>query len=281
MSFNDELIQSIETKGSCVCVGLDSRYDLLPDFIKSGVSVTEAIFSFNKEVISSTHKFAAAYKSNVSFYAAFGQEGLEALNLTNAFLKENFPQIPRLADCKRSEMGESVKMVKMEIFDWLNFNCVMVTPWFGFDTVRDYLDDESQGVCVYVHDSNPSAPEIQALKLENGQFLYEYLCQQIASKWNINNNLFIEVGATYPDALRKARRIVGDDMVILTAGVGKQGGKIENLKGQFGTNNSRFLVNSSRGIIFAGTEKSNAKEYFTEVTKASLTLRDELLEVAE
>jgi len=281
MSFNDQLIQSIETKGSNVCVGLDSRYDLLPSFIKSGVSVSEAIFSFNKEVISSTHKYAAAYKSNVAFYAAFGQEGLEALQLTNTFLKENFPKIPRLADCKRSEMGESVKMVKMEIFDWLNFNCVMVTPWFGFDTVKDYLGDDSQGVCVYVHDSNPSAPELQALKLENGQFLYEYLCERIVTKWNVNKNIFIEVGATYPDALRNSRKIVGEEMVILTAGVGKQGGKVEDLKGQFGTNNARFLVNSSRGIIFAGKEKSSSKEYFAEVSKASLTLRDELLRVSE
>jgi len=281
MSFNDQLIQSIETQGSSVCVGLDSRYDLLPSFIKSGVSVSEAIFSFNKEIISSTHKYAAAYKSNVSFYAAFGQEGLEALQLTNTFLKENFPRIPRLADCKRSEMGESVNMVKMEIFDWLNFNCVMVTPWFGFDTVKDYLQDDSRGVCVYVHDSNPSAPELQGLKLENGQFLYEYLCDQIVHKWNVSKNIFIEVGATYPEALRNSRKIVGDDMVILTAGVGKQGGKIEDLKGQFGTNNARFLVNSSRGIIFAGKEKSTSKEYFDEVSKTALALRDELLTIAE
>lgn len=280
MSFNDQLINSIESKSSHVCVGLDSRYDKLPDFMKYGVSVSEAIFTFNKEVIAQTQEFAAAYKSNVSFYAAFGHEGLEALRLTNAFLKENFPSIPRLADCKRSEMGESVKMVKMEIFDWLQFNCVMVTPWFGFDTVKDYLADVDQGICVYVHDSNPSAPEIQAAVLKNGQFLFEYLAERIKNEWNKNGNIFIEVGATYPDAMKRVRKIVGEDMVILTAGVGAQGGKADDLQGQFGKNHARFIVNSSRGIIFAGQEKNTAKEYFAEVGKAAKNLRDQLMSIA-
>jgi len=280
MIFYERLIKSIEKKASNVCVGLDSRYDLLPDFVKQGTSVSEAIFSFNKEVITSTSNCAAAYKSNIAFYAAFGHEGLEALRLTNQFLKENFPEIPRLADCKRSEMGQSVEMVKKEIFDWLLFDCVMVTPWFGFDTIKDYLDDDSKGVCVYAHDSNPSAPEIQAVKLENGLLLYEYLCQLITDKWNKNNNVFIEVGATYPEALKRSRKIVGEEMVILTAGVGAQGGKLIDLKGQFGKNGDRLLVNSSRGIIFAGEGETNPQKYFKEVKKAAVLLKEDLKKVS-
>jgi orotidine-5'-phosphate decarboxylase len=76
---------------------------------------------------------------NLAFYAGFGAEGLKGLKETNDYIRRNHPAIPIFADCKRSEMGESVDMVRREIFDELGFNCVMVTPWFGYDTIRDYL----------------------------------------------------------------------------------------------------------------------------------------------
>lgn len=275
-SFHTILTDSIEKKDSCVCVGLDSRYDVLPACVRVPGSVSETIFAFNKEVIAATHEYAAAYKVNVAFYAGFGAEGLEGLRLTNQFLQEHFPEIPRLADSKRSEMDESVKMIRHEIFEWLGFNVVMVTPWFGFDTIRDYLEDDSKGVCIYVHDSNPSAPEIQELKLENGQFLYEYLCQLVVEKWNVNGNVFVEAGLTYPEALKRTRAIVGEEMVILTSGIGKQGGAATDLIGLLGKNNHRMLVNSSRGIILAGDPKDSREAYFKKVGNAAQKLRDEI-----
>jgi orotidine-5'-phosphate decarboxylase len=174
-------------------------------------------------------------------------------------------------------MDESVMMVKQEIFDWLRFDCILVTPWFGFDTARDYLNDETHGVCVYVHDSNTTAAEFQELELKNGKQVYEEVTERIANVWNINGNVWVESGATYPLALKRVREIVGEDMPILTAGVGAQGGSATVLKGLFGTNGQRLLVNSSRGIIFAGEGK---KDYFGEVRTAALNLRNQLTFIA-
>lgn len=272
-TFRDKCIASLEKKSSHVCVGLDSRYDRIPDELKKKRSLSEAVFQFNKNIIDVTHDVAAAYKINVSFYAGFGSEGLEGLRKTNEFLRASYPLIPLLADFKRSEMGESVAMVKQEMFDWLGFDCVMVTPWFGFDTVRDYLDDERHGVCVYVHDSNPTAVEFQDLELKDGRQLYEAVTERVAKVWNTNGNVFVEAGATYPDALGRVRQIVGEDMMILTAGVGIQGGTIDALTGVFGKEGKRLLVNSSRGIIFAGVGK---KDYFGAVRTAAVDLRDQL-----
>ncbi|MCX8009018.1 MAG: helicase-related protein, partial [Patescibacteria group bacterium] len=117
MKFIAKLIQSLSQKGH-LCVGLDSRYDRIPIEVKTS-SVTDTIFQFNTHVIEATHEYAAAYKMNVSFYAGFGHEGLTALKKTNEYLKKNYPDIPLLADCKRSEMGESVEMVKREIFEFV------------------------------------------------------------------------------------------------------------------------------------------------------------------
>lgn len=272
-NFTHKLIASIENKNSSVCVGLDSRYDRIPEDPKKNLFISEAIFSFNQQIIEATHDVAAVYKMNVAFYAGFGAQGLEGLRLTNEYLKKQHPDIPILADCKRSEMGESVKMVKQEIFDWLGFDCIMVTPWFGFDTVRDYLDDPSHGVCVYVHDSNPTAAEFQDLELKDGRRLYEAVTEQVVKKWNINGNVFVEAGATYPRQLKRVREIAGEEMVILTAGVGIQGGKITDITGVFGKNGRRLLVNSSRGIIFAGEGK---RDYFGAVNQAAVMLRHQL-----
>lgn len=273
MKFITKLTSNLDAKQSHVCVGLDSRYDRLPEFIKKGRSVSQAIFEFNKQVVEATHDVAAAYKSNVSFYAGFGAEGLEGLRLSNEYIRATYPEIPLFADCKRSEMGESVKMIEYEIYTWLLFDCVMATPWFGFDTVRDYLANDEHGVAVYVHDSNPTAAEFQELELKDGRRVYEAVTQQLVDVWNTNGNVIVEAGATYPEALKKVRAIVGDDMPILTAGVGAQGGTIDDVKGTFGTNGLRLFVNSSRGIIFAGEGK---EDYFGAVQDAAVTLRDAL-----
>lgn len=273
MKFNQFLINAIDVKDSNVCVGLDSRYDRIPDLVKTS-NISESIFEFNKRVVEATHDVTAVYKSNVAFYSGFGAEGLDGLRRTNEWIKENYPDIPLLADCKRSEMGESVKMVKKEIYDWLQFDCVMVTPWFGSDTVRDYLVDESKGVCVYVHDSNPSAVEVQDLELKDGRKVYEVVTELAAGAWNTNGNVFVEAGATYPQQLSQVRKIVGDEMVILTAGIGAQGGKAEDLdKAWFGKNGLRMIVNSSRGIIFAGEGQD---DYFSAVRDSASELRNAL-----
>lgn len=276
MKFISKLEHSLDLKKSHVCVGLDSRYDRIPEIFKRKQSVAQSIYEFNKEVIDATHDVAVAYKSNLAFYAGFGAQGLEGLARTNAYLRKQHPEIPTLADCKRSEMGESVKMIEQEIFDWLGFDCVMVTPWFGFDTVKDYLKHPEHGVVVYVHDSNPTATEFQELELKDGRLVYEAVTQRIVEFWNESGNVIVEAGATYPLALRRVRKIVGDKMPILTAGVGIQGAKPEVLKGTFGKNGRRLFVNSSRGIIFAGEGKS---DYFGAVRAAAVELQKQLWSV--
>lgn len=277
MKFITKLTNSLDSKNSHVCVGLDSRYDRIPESVRKGKNIAGAIADFNKNIIDATQDIAVAYKSNLAFYAGFGAEGLEGLRLTNNYFREKFRHIPLIADCKRSEMGESVKMVEKEIFEWLGFDAILVTPWFGFDTVKDYLTDETHGVGVYVHDSNPTATEFQELELKDGRRVYEEVAQRIVSVWNTKGNVFMEAGATYPEALAKVRKIAGDTMPILTAGIGAQGAKPQAVKGLFGKDRKRLFVNSSRGIIFAG---EGQPDYFVAVRQAAEQLRDQLRQIS-
>lgn len=277
MKFINKLTRRLDFINSHLCVGLDSQYDLLPFFIRKNNSVSRAIFEFNKNIIEATSSISIVYKINIAFYEGFGLEGLQALEATTRYLHKNFREIPLFADCKRAEMGNSVLMLKKYIFDWLSFDCIMLTPWFGYDSIKDLIKDTTHGILIYVHDSNPSAAELQDLKLKNGTALYEDVALRIVNKWNKNGNIIVEAGATYPKQLKNVRRIVGDNMPIFTAGIVNQGAPVENLKGVFGWNNKRLIVNSSRGIIFAGKDKLN---YFKDVKKAAENLRDQIMNVS-
>ncbi len=278
MKFITKLKRRLDTLNSHLCVGLDSQYDRIPQDLRKNKETGRAIFDFNRRIVDATYNQVVAYKINLAFYDAYGIEGLRALYLTTSYVKINYPRIPLLADCKRSEIDNSASMIKKQIFNWLGFDCIMVTPWFGYDAVKAYLDNEEQGVLIYVHDSNPSACDLQDLKLKNGKFLYEVVAEKIVNKWNQNGNIIVEAGSTYPRQLKRVRQIVGEEMPILTAGIGSQGGSIKDLKGLFGKNRRRLFVNISRAVIFSGTDRV---DYFETVAKTAKRFRQELLKIAK
>jgi orotidine-5'-phosphate decarboxylase len=99
--------------------------------------------------------------------------------------------------------------------------------------------------------------------------------ERVVTAWNVNGNVFVEAGATYLPQLERVRQIVGEEMIILAAGVGAQGAQVTDLSSKlFGKQGKRLLVNSSRGIIFAG---ENDDDYFGAVRQAAVLLRDSLL----
>jgi orotidine-5'-phosphate decarboxylase len=98
-----QLVQQIESKGSFLCVGLDSDPRLIPsNFHKE----SDPIFAFNKSVIDATEKYAVAYKPNIAFYEAEGAEGLEQLKQTLEYIPS---KIPIILDAKRADIGNTSK----------------------------------------------------------------------------------------------------------------------------------------------------------------------------
>jgi orotidine-5'-phosphate decarboxylase len=98
-----------------------------------------------------------------------------------------------------------------------------------------------------------------------------------ASRWNANHNIGLVVGATYPEELKTIRQ-AHPDIPILIPGVGAQGGDLE-LSVRYGVDahNRGIIINSSRGIIYAGKGADFAKA----AGKAAQTLRDEINQVID
>ena len=280
MSFLKDITKLM--KSSLLCVGLDSDYKRLPEIIKKNNTLVKSILKFNKEIIEATHDLVIAYKLNTTFYSGFGIDGLKALRLTNQYIKKKYPEVKLIADCKVSEMGRGAELAGKELFEEFLFDAFTLTPWFGYDTVKPYLSYKDKAVFVLCHDSNPSAVEIQDVKLQEGKLLYEYATELICKKWNIKKNIFIEAGLTYPYQLKKIREISGDDMIILSVGFGPQGGRIENIRHGLNSKANNLILSASRSIIFASQRKDfsiRARESAEKINSEIYRVRREFVRV--
>ena len=101
--------------------------------------------------------------------------------------------------------------------------------------------------------------------------------------WNANDNVGLVVGATAPEELAEVRDIV-PNVPFLVPGVGAQGGDAEaavehGLAARPDAAVDVGLVNSSRGIIFAGEESSRPDDeatYFGAAGDAAKRLKKRL-----
>jgi orotidine-5'-phosphate decarboxylase len=260
-----ELLEARWATDRFVCVGLDSEFPKIPKAThKSGleckISVANTIVAFNRDIIEATHEFACAFKPNIAFYAAYGDEGLAALHRTITVIHTIAPEVPVILDAKRADIGNTNLGYVQESFGFLRADAVTVHPYLGAEALTPFLEMKDKGVIVLCRTSNSGAKEFQDLmvtlpgNLHRHVPLYQYVAHQVATEWNNNGNCAVVVGATYPEELVQVRKIIGD-MPILIPGVGAQGGDVEAIvKAGMDSRGMGMIINSSRGIIFASKE---------------------------
>lgn len=248
---NQTVIQKYNARadqtGSLVCVGLDSDLQHLPARFLNGPTPQ---FTFNRWIIDQTHRYVSAYKPNIAFYEARGDQGLHELKLTVDYLREHHPDILTICDAKRGDIGSTNEGYVTAIFDWLGFDAVTLHAYLGGDALQPFFDRADKGCIVLCRTSNPGSGELQNLTVDGRPF-WEIVAEKTRDRWNTNGNCMLVMGATYPEEIRQVRAIVGD-MTLLVPGIGAQGGNLEQTI-RFGLNNDGrgLIINSSRGVIFA------------------------------
>jgi len=269
LNFVTTLKSEIKRKQSHLCVGLDSDYKKLPNIVKSS-SIVKSIFYFNKAIVESTADLVVAYKPNLAFYYAYGLDGFRAIKKTNKFIKKYYPEIKIIAECKRTEIGWVADLAKQELFQELNFDAINIMPWYGYDSIKPYYQEKEKALFVICHDTNPSAVDLQHLKLNNNQYLYEYLAALISRRYNRSGNILIEAALTYPGALKKIVKQTTNKDFFLIVGLGSQGGTIANL--QIFKKNPNFIVSASRSVIFASTKNNFAEKARKQVQQYNMEI---------
>ena len=74
----DRLSKDVNKKGP-VCVGLDTQYSFLPEYLKrQDASAGEKIFEFNRKIIDAVYENAGCFKVQIACYEALGLDGMTA-----------------------------------------------------------------------------------------------------------------------------------------------------------------------------------------------------------
>jgi orotidine-5'-phosphate decarboxylase len=264
VGFFDKLERAAQRNGSLLCVGLD------PDPARMPVSDVAA---FNRAIIEATAEFVCAYKPNLAFYEALGERGLAALRDTLAAIP---PEIPVIADGKRNDIGNTAKAYARALFDELGVDAATVNPYLGGDAVEPFLEREEKAAFILCRTSNPGARDLQDLLVTapgggEARPLFEMVAE-MARRWNSRGNVGLVVGATYPEELRRVRRLC-PEMTFLVPGVGVQGGDVAAVIGNGLDKAGRgLIINVSRQVLYASREK----DFAVAAAGAARQLRDEI-----
>lgn len=252
------LIDQIKEKQSFLCVGLDADLHKIPPHL---LTLEDPIFEFNKQIIDATKDLCVAYKPNIAFYEALGVKGWESLQKTIDYIPKN---IFTIADAKRGDIGNTSKMYAQAFFDTMNFDSITVAPYMGEDSVTPFLQFNNKWVILLALTSNKGADDFQFFENEKER-LFEKVLNQ-SKQWGDENNLMYVVGATRPEMFKDIRKIVPHNF-LLVPGVGAQGGELSEVC-KYGMNKDcGLLINSSRGIIYAGSDENFAEKSRKEALK--------------
>jgi len=263
MSFFDRLGERIDAVDSVVSVGLDPDPDRLPEEVRDADLPR---WAFNRRIIDTTHHHAACFKPNAAFYE--DPDGWRALRETVAYAHGK--DVPVLLDAKRGDIGNTARQYA-RILD--EVDAITVNPYLGRDGLAPFLSREDSGIFVLCRTSNAGGADLQNLELSTGDPLYEHVAT-LARGWNEHDNVGLVVGATAPEELERVRNLV-PELPFLVPGVGSQGGD-EAAAIEYGLADGVGLVNSSRGIIFAGDGSRGG--YFDAAGEAAKRLKRRLNE---
>ena len=254
-----ELISQIKKKQSFLCIGLDTDVTKIPPHL---LQFEDPVFEFNKQIIDATKDLCVAYKPNIAFYESMGVKGWESLRKTLNYIPNN---IFTIADAKRGDIGNTSNMYAKTFFENMAFDSVTVSPYMGEDSVKPFLHFKNKWVIVLALTSNKGSLDFQQLMDKNGKQLFEQVLRK-SQTWGTDENMIYVVGATRTEQLSKIRAIIPNHF-LLVPGVGVQGGSIHQVV-KYGMNSDcGLLVNSSRGIIYAGNGSNFAEKARIEAQK--------------
>jgi orotidine-5'-phosphate decarboxylase len=300
--FADRLASACYVKGNSVCVGLDPRWESLPNEIRNrhgGESlgaVARAYEEFCSRVIDVVAPLVPVVKPQSAFFEACGPAGMVTLQRILARARQR--GLITILDGKRNDIASTASAyadaslggVRIEdsgptthhspftIHQVWDADALTVNPYLGRDAVEPFLESarrSGRGIFVLVRTSNPGAGQFQDL-ICDGRPVYGHVAEAVGN-WSRGNlgqcglgDVGAVVGATYPAELQNLRKTLMD-VPLLIPGFGVQGGTAQDVAAAFRDDGLGAIINSSRGII-SSFEPSDPKWELAVETAARQTI---------
>ncbi|MGH3049350.1 MAG: orotidine-5'-phosphate decarboxylase, partial [Gaiellaceae bacterium] len=144
-------------------------------------------------------------------------------------------------------------------------DAVTVNPYLGRDSVEPFLAAcrrDGAGLFCLVKTSNRGGAEVQDLRLSDGRLLWQHIARLVGD-WGDDlvgdcglSAVGAVVGATYPDEVAEARKLL-PRAIFLLPGVGAQGGRPADLAPAFAAGRASALVAASRSVIYAARDSGD------------------------
>ena len=272
MKFIDMLRSAERHNGSMLCVGLDPEPARFPAGMRGDAG---RIYDFCAAIVDATADLALAFKPQIAYFAAHRAE--DQLEQLIAHIRQAAPGVPVILDAKRGDIGSTAEQYAREAFERYGADAVTLSPFMGFDSVQPYLQYEDKGAFLLCRTSNPGGDDLQNQRLSElpgAPLLYEHVARLVQGPWNLNGQLGLVVGATYPAEIERVRA-VAPTVPLLIPGVGAQGGDAAatvkaGWRGGAEGSAAPIAVNSSRAILYA----SSAEDYAEAARREALRTRD-------
>lgn len=273
MTFLEMLQAAQRRNASMLCVGLDPEPSRFPAGLKGDAA---RIYDFCARIVDATGDLAIAFKPQIAYFAAHRAE--EQLERLMRHMKAAFPHVPVILDAKRGDIGSTAEQYAREAFERYGADAVTLSPFMGFDSVQPYLKYEGKGAFLLCRTSNPGGDDLQNQRLasvEGQPLLYEHVARLAQGAWNLNGQLGLVVGATYPAEIERVRAIA-PTLPLLIPGVGAQGGDAAATVRAGWRADAPIIVNSSRAILYA-----SGGEDFADAARREAMRTREVLEAAK
>jgi orotidine-5'-phosphate decarboxylase len=294
--FADRLASAVRTKGNPLCVGLDPRWESLPESLRARHgdmtlrSTARAFEEFCARVLDIVAPLVGVVKPQSAFFEACGPAGMVALERLLA--RAHRLGLFTILDGKRNDIASTATAYADAAFAGIELggkvhpvwdaDALTVNPYLGRDAVEPFLVSarrSQRGLYVLVRTSNPGAGQFQDLDC-GGKPLYQHVAAAVGA-WTRENlgscglgDVGAVVGATHPNELAAVRKQIPEAWLLLP-GVGAQGASAADTAAAFRPDGLGAIVNSSRGILFpykpAEPRWEEAIEKATRATIAELT----------
>ncbi len=279
MTFLEQLQGAERQNGSLLCVGLDPEPGKFPASMKGDAS---KIYDFCAQIVDATADLAISFKPQIAYFAAHRAEN--QLEKLMAHMRRIAPHVPVILDAKRGDIGATAEQYALEAFERYGADAVTLSPFMGFDSVQPYLKHHGTGAFLLCRTSNPGGDDLQNQRLasvEGQPLLYEHIAKLAQGPWNVNGQLGLVVGATYPAEIERVRSLA-PTLPLLIPGVGAQGGDaVATIKAGYrqsnGATTGAVIVSSSRAILYA----SSGDDFAQAARQEAMRTRDLLKAAAQ